>query len=80
MDPRPPDPSPKAVPVWRLRVEDALILLAIPVLWLTVLRLSGPWVFAAQIVALAAMVVIFFVRVRRMLAARRQAEDDARRL
>ena len=66
---------------WWVYVEDALIVfLGIGVLWLSVLRISGPGVLVAQIVALAAMVAIMVVRVRRLLSGRRRAEDEARKL
>ena len=65
---------------WYVYVEDALILLAILALWPTVLRKQGPWTQAIQIVTLAVLVVIGVVRIRRIFAARRKAEDDARRL
>jgi len=61
-------------------VEDILILAAIVTLWPTVLRMSGTWVLAMQIPALIVMLVIMVARGRRLMAARRQAEEDARRL
>jgi len=72
--------APRAEGRWRIVVEDALILLAIPVLWLTVLRLEGPEVLVIQMVTLAVMVWIMAARLRRLWAARRRAEDDARKL
>ena len=65
---------------WRVYVEDALIVLAIPVLWLTVLRMSGPLVIGIQVITLVVMLVVFFARGRRLLVARREAEEEARRL
>lgn len=79
LDPGAGGPRPQLTP-WRVYLEDALVLLAIPVLWFTVLRKTGPLVVAAQALTLAVMVAIFSIRTRRMLAARRQAEDEARRL
>jgi len=61
-------------------IEDILILAAIGSLWPTVLRKTGPWVTAIQIVTLAVMMVILVARGRRLAAARRRAEEDARRL
>ena len=66
---------------WWVYVEDALIVfLGIGVLGLSVLRISGPGVLVAQIVALVAMVAIMVVRLRRLLSGRRRAEDEARKL
>ena len=77
--PTPPESSPPRTSR-RVYVEDGLILGAIAVLWLTVLRLKGPWVVAVQVATLLLMVAIMVVRLRRMLAARRKAEEDARKL
>lgn len=65
---------------WYVYLEDALILLAIPALWFTVLRKTGPVAFGVQVVTLIVMLVVAFVRSRRLLVARREAEEDARRL
>jgi len=70
-------PSRRPLLYW---VEDILILAAIVTLWPTVLRMSGTWVLAMQIPALIVMLVIMVARGRRLMAARRQAEEDARRL
>lgn len=65
---------------WYIYFEDALIILAIPVLWFTVLNMSGPLVTGIQVVTLLVLLVIGFNRARRLLAGRRRAEDEARRL
>ena len=79
-DSRPEGAGPRRRTPRRVHIEDALILLAIPVLWLTVLRKTGPLVVAAQWVALAVMVLIFLVRARRLMVGRRRAEEEARKL
>ena len=73
------DPGRERTPWW-VYVEDALIILAIAVLWFTVARVRGPAVLAIQVVTLAVMVAIMVVRLRRLMAARREAEDKSRRL
>lgn len=65
---------------WRVYVEDALILLAIPVLWLTLFRMEGSAARTVQIVTLCVMLAVMAVRLRRLWAARREAEDEARKL
>jgi len=84
MPPGYPQPQkPAVVPdrtPWWVYLEDILILLAIASLWPTVFRMRGPVVFLIQGIALVTLLVIFVLRLRRMLAARRKAEDDARRL
>lgn len=65
---------------WYIYLEDALILLAIPVLWFTVLNMSGPLVTGIQVVTLLVLIVIGFNRARRLLLGRRRAEDAAKRL
>ena len=63
MSPKKTDTAPKKnFWIW---VEDTLILLAIPVLWLTIFQLRGPVYTAIQWVTLAIMVWIFVNRVRR---------------
>ena len=57
-------------------VEDALILLAIPVLWLTIFQLKGPIYTAIQWITLAVMVWIFINRVRRF---HRYAEEHKKK-
>lgn len=54
-------------------VEDALILLAIPVLWLTIFRLEGELCKWVQFITFVVMVVIFFRRRGRI---RRAAGDE----
>ena len=46
-------------------VEDILIMLSIGALWFTILNKTGPVYFALQLLALAAMVVVFIRRTRR---------------
>ena len=63
--PLPPDDARPAKPL-RIWIEDALILLAIPVLWLTILRFRGPIYTAVMLATLAVMVWIFVARWRRL--------------
>ena len=65
---------------WFVYLEDVLIILAIPVLWFTVLRMSEPLVTGIQVVTLLVLIVIGFNRLRRLLVARRRSEEDARHL
>lgn len=74
---RPPGPPPKH---WWVYVEDALIILAIAALWPRLVGQRGTWVDALQVTTLVVLVVIGVLRLRRMLVARREAEEDTRRL
>ncbi|MBM4080365.1 MAG: hypothetical protein FJ278_11750 [Planctomycetes bacterium] len=65
--PRPhvPEPSPRRRISLGVIIEDILIVLAIPVLWLTIFRLDGPICDVIQWVTLGAMVVVFVRRINR---------------
>ena len=77
---RAPQMSGPARTPWWFYVEDAVNVLAIGVLWFTVLRVRGPAVRAVQIVTLVVLVAIMIARLCRFWRARRKAEEDARKL
>lgn len=58
--------------IW-IYIEDALILLAIPVLWLTIFHIQGELCRWVQFITLAVMAAIF---VRRIVRIRRRTGGD----
>ena len=64
--------QPEEKRIW-VFVEDALIILAIGVLWLTICKLEGEIYTWIQLITLVIMVVIFIRRINRI---RRRTGDE----
>ncbi|MBM4047328.1 MAG: hypothetical protein FJ279_19660 [Planctomycetes bacterium] len=77
--PRPymPEPSRQNKRSLGVIVEDILIVLAIPVLWLTIFRLDGGIYDVIQWVTLGAMVVVFVRRINRFRKPPTAGDADA---
>lgn len=62
-EPLDPDLIPSRRTVW---IEDALILLGIPIMWLAIFELQGAWVRVVLWATLAVMIVLLIRRKRRI--------------